>query len=67
MDKAKEKILKECRVVDTCFMSVSTIRGNFFSRHPININRVHRDTKYLLSLIIILETNVSGDEIFVME
>ena len=62
MDKAKEMIPKECRIGDTCFMSFSTIGGNLYTRHLKNINHVHRDSKDILSVIIILGTDVNGGE-----
>ena len=48
MDKAKEKIPKQCRIVDTCFKSLATIEGNLFTRHPNNLNHVHKDSNNLL-------------------
>ena len=62
MNKAKEKIPKECRTGDTCFTSFATIGGNLCTRNAKNLNHAHRDSKYLLSVIIILGTNVHGDE-----
>ena len=53
MDKPKEKIRKQCRIGDTCFTSLEIIRGNLFIRHPNNLNHVHKDSKDLLSVIII--------------
>ena len=41
---------------------MATIGGNLFTRHPKNINNVHKGSEYLLSVIIILGTNVHGDE-----
>ena len=62
MEKAKEMIPKECRIGDTCFTSLETIGGNLFTRHPKNLNHVHKDSNDLLSVIIIFGTNVhSGD------
>ena len=58
MDKAKEKIPKQYRTGDTCFTSLATIGGNLFTRHPKNPNHVHKDSKNLLSVIIILGKNV---------
>ena len=60
MDKAKEKIPKQCIIGDTCFTSLATIGGNLFTRHPKNLNRVHKDSNNILSVIIILGTNVHG-------
>ena len=48
MDKAKEKIPKECRIGDTCFTSSTTIGVNLYTRHTNNINPVHRYNKDLL-------------------
>ena len=62
VDKAKQKIPKECRIGDTCFTSFATIRSNLFTRHPKNLNHVHRDSNDLLSVIIIWGTDVNGDE-----
>ena len=44
-------------------MSLETIGGNLFTRHPKNINHAHKDSHNLLSVIIILGTNVHGGEI----
>ena len=64
LGKSKEKITKQCIIGDTCFMSLAKIWGNLFTRHPKNINHVHKDSNDLLSVIIILGTNVHGGEIF---
>ena len=67
MDKAKEKIPKQCRIGDTCFKSLANIGGNLYTRHENNLNHVHKDSKYLLSVIIILGTYVNGGEtVFMM-
>ena len=63
MDKAKEKIPKEFRIGDTCFTSFANIEGNLYTRHANNINSVHRENKYFLSVIIILGVDVNGGEI----
>ena len=62
MDKAKEKIPKQCIIGDKCFTSLATIGGNLFTSHPKNLNNVHRDSNNLLSVIIILGTDVHGGE-----
>ena len=62
MDKAKEMIPKECRIGDTYFTSFATIGGNLYTRHAKYLNHVHLDSKYLLSVIIILGTYVNGGE-----
>ena len=60
IDKSKEEIPKQCRIGDTCFTSFSTIGDNLFTKHPKNINHVHKDSNDLLSVIIILGTDVHG-------
>ena len=41
-------------------MSLAIIGGNLFSRNPNNLNRVQKDRKDLLSVIIKVGTNVNG-------
>ena len=48
MDKAKEKIPKQCIINDTCFTSLATIVGDLSPRHPKNINHVHKYSNNLL-------------------
>ena len=62
MDKAKVKIPKKCRIGDTYFTSLVKIGGKLFTINPKNLNRVHKDSNYLLSMIIILGTDVHGGE-----
>ena len=62
MDTEKYNIPKQCRICDTCFTLLATIRGNLFTRHPNNSNHVYKDVNYLLSVIIVLRTDVRGDE-----
>ena len=59
---AKMIIPKECIIGDTCFTSLATIGGNLYTRHVKNINHVHKDSKDILSAIIILGTDVNGGE-----
>ena len=66
MDKAKEKIPNQCIIGDTCFISLATIGGNLFTIHLKNLNRVHKDSNNILSVIIILGTNVHYGEMFFM-
>ena len=63
MDKAKEIIPNECRIGDTYFKSLATIGGNLYKRHAKNLNHVHKDSKDLMSVIIIFVTDVHGGEI----
>ena len=62
MEKSKEMIPKYCRINDTCFMSLATIGGNLYKRHANNLNHVHKYSKDILSVIIILGTDVNGGE-----
>ena len=41
---------------------MTNIRGNLYTRHAKNINRVHKYSKDLLSVIIILVIYVNGGE-----
>ena len=54
MDKTKDMIPKECRFGYTCFTSLATIGGNLYTINPNNLNRVHKDSKDILLVIIIL-------------
>ena len=63
MNQAKAMIPVECRIGDICFTSLATIGGNLYTRHPKNLNHVHKDSKDLLSVIIILGKDVNGGEI----
>ena len=61
-------IPKECRIGDTCFTSLATIGGHLYTIHANNINRLHKDSKDILSVIIILGTDVNGGEtVFMMD
>ena len=65
LDKAKDNIPEQCRIVDTCFPSLATIGGNLFTIHPKNHNHVQKDVNDLLSVIIILVPNVhDGETVF---
>ena len=62
MDKSKENIPKYFRIGDTCFTSFATIGGNLHTRNLKNLNNLHRDSKDILSVIIILRPDVTGGE-----
>ena len=64
MDKSKENIFKQYRISDTWFTSLATIGGNLFTRNPNNVIHVHKDSNNLLSVIIILGTNLHGCKTF---
>ena len=55
--KSKENVPKQFIICDTCFTSLATIGGNLFTRHTNNLNRLHKDSNDLLSVIIILGEN----------
>ena len=61
MNQAKEVIPLECRIGDICFRSLATIGGNLYTRHPKNLNNVHKDSTDILSVIIILGTDFKGE------
>ena len=68
MEEAKVMIPKECIIGDTCFTSLATIGGNLYTIHVKNINHVHKDSKDLLLVIIILGIDINGGEnLFMME
>ena len=60
--KSKEEIPKQCRIGDTCFTSLENIGVNLLTRHPKNLNHVHKDSNNLLSVIIILGKHFHGGE-----
>ena len=62
MEKEKENIPKQCIIGDTCFTLLETIGDDLFTRHPKNINHVHKNSNNLLSVIIILGPDVHVDE-----
>ena len=62
MDNAKEKIPKNFRIPDTWFMSLETVGGYLFTRHSNNPNHVHKHSNNILSVIIILGTDVHDVE-----
>ena len=64
MDTSKEKIPKKYRIGDTCFMSLANIGENLYTRHTKNINHVHKEVNNLLSVILILVTDVHCGETF---
>ena len=66
LDKAKEKITKQCRIGNTCFTSLETIGDNLFTRHPKNLNCIHKDSNDILSVIIILGISAyCGQRVFI--
>ena len=66
MDKAKKMIPNESRIGDTCFTILATIGENLYTRHKKNLYNLHKDSNDLLSVIIILGTDVHGGETVLM-
>ena len=62
MEEEKLMIPKEYRIGDIRFTSLATVGGNLYTRHVKNLNHVHKDSKYILLVIIILEIDVNGGE-----
>ena len=48
LDKSKENIPKQCRIFDTCFRSLETTGGNLFTRHPKDLNNLHKNSNDIL-------------------
>ena len=51
-----------CIIGGNIFTSTTVIGGRIYSNHPKNINYVHKDSKYLVSVIINMGENISGGE-----
>ena len=41
---------------------MDVIGGKLYSNHPKNMNHVHKDTKYLVSVIITVDNYTSGGD-----
>ena len=41
---------------------MAIIGGKLFSNHPENLNRVHKDSNYFVSVIITLGGGISGED-----
>ena len=55
---AKETISLQYRIGKTIFSFLAVIGGKLYSNHPKKTNNVHKDAKYLVSVIITLVTNI---------
>ena len=65
MEKAKEILPSTYRIGGNIFTSMAVIGGKLYSNHHKNMNHVHKDSKYLVSVIITLGKNISGgDNVF---
>ena len=60
MEKAKEILQSTCRIGGNIFSFKALIGGKHYSNHSKNLNRVHKDTKYLVSVIITVGKYISG-------
>ena len=45
-----------------CFVSIASIGGKIYSNHAINMNILHKDSKYMVTVIITLGTSISAVE-----
>ena len=56
------KNISQIRIGGMCFTSIDIIGGNIYSINTKNMNHVHKYSKDLMSVIIILGTNISGGD-----
>ena len=65
LEKEKEILPSTCRIGKTIFTSMAVIGGRLYRNHPKNLNNMHKDVKYLVSVIITLGKYViGGDTVF---
>ena len=62
LEKSKEILPSICRMGEIIFTSMSVIVVKLYSNHPKNLNRVHKDYKDLVSVIITTGGNISGGD-----
>ena len=62
MEKAKEILPSTCRIGGNIFTYMAVIGGKIYSNHPKNINHVHKDSKYMVSIIITVGKDIIGGE-----
>ena len=62
LEKAKEILPSTCRIGETIFTSMAVIGGKLYHNQPKNLNHVHKNIKYLVSVIIILGKYISGED-----
>ena len=62
MEKSKEILPSTCRIGETIFTPMDVIFGRLLISHPKNLNRVHKDAKYLVSVIITVGKDISGGD-----
>ena len=61
-EKAKEILPSTCRICETIFTSMAAIGGKLYFNHQKNLNHVHKDIKYLVSVIITPGKDISGGD-----
>ena len=65
LEKTKEILPSTCRIDETIFTSMTVIGGKLYCNHPKNWNHMHKDVKYLVSVIITLGKDIiGGDTVF---
>ena len=62
IEKAKKILLSTCRIGGDIFTFMAVIGGRLFSDNHKNLNHVHKDSKYLDSVIITLGKYISGGD-----
>ena len=62
MEKANEIIPSTCRIGKTIFTSMAVIGGQMYQNHPKKLNRIHKDTKDMVSVIITLGKSITGGD-----
>ena len=63
----QKQIPKQYIIVDACFTSLATIRGNLSIRHPKNLNHIHAYRKNPLLVILMLGNNFMMTKMFFNE
>ena len=65
LEKANEILSLTCRIGKTIFTSMAVVGGRLYRNHPKNLNHMHKDVKYLVSVIITLGKDIiRGDTLF---
>ena len=59
---AKEILPSTYRIGETIFTSMGVIGGKLYINIPKYLNHVHKDAKYLVSVIITVDKDISGGE-----
>ena len=59
LEKAKETLPSTSRIGETIFTYMAVIGGKLYSNRHKNLNHVHKDSKYLVSVIITLGKYIS--------